>query len=95
MIYHMYEDMYASCPEEQAWCDADIDYMYDSLKDEAILCSSNEDALRLHSYGFTRHLPEIYQYYIYTVECREANTFPLNIELWRHSKQLNLKEIND
>jgi len=80
-----YEELYSECPEENPLCDIDVDYLYDSLKDEAILCTSNATALRLHHTGFTRFLPEHFRYYLYTVECRKANQFPLGTQLWRQS----------
>ena len=78
-----YEDLYSECPEENPLCDIDVDYLYDSMKDDAILCDSNTEALRVAKAGFTRFLPEQYQYYIYTVECRTNNTYPLSTHLCR------------
>jgi len=78
-----YEDMYADCPEEDPMCDIDIDYMYDSMKDRAVLCECPIEAIQLTELGFGRFIPQDIRYKAYTIQCRRNNQFPLNIQLWR------------
>jgi len=67
----------------------DIDYYYDQAKDDAIMCDSNEEALRVHP-AMRRFLPIEYKYYLHTVECRRTNKIPMGITLWRHENDFNL-----
>lgn len=83
----MYEDLYSECPEENPMCDIDIDYLYDREKDDAILCDSLDQAKRSKANGFYRFLSIEWKYILYTIDCREANKFPLTYQSWRNEQQ--------
>lgn len=58
--------MYCKDNSELDLCDDDIDYMYDMMRDDFLLCSSVKEALELiKRYGYAlsnKFLPEQYKY---------------------------------
>ena len=59
------------------------DHKYDEAKDDLILCESNEEALemsKIYPKSMLRFLPKRFRYYLYTVNCRKGNKFPMNYQ---------------
>jgi hypothetical protein len=59
----------------------DGDQKYDEAKDELILCETEKEALQMskeYPKSMMRFLPKRLRYYLYTVNCREDNKFPVS-----------------